>query len=144
METWHILAAIGVVAFIIEIFTAGFIAGSVGIGFFFAAAGSYFGLAVEWQILLFAVGVTLTYFLIRPLINKYGYEKEQVKTNRDALIGRTGKVTEEINSEKNTGRVAIDGDDWKAVTRQNDPIPAGTTVKVVDIDSIILFVEPLN
>jgi len=144
MDTWYILAAIGIVAFIIEIFTTGFIAGSVGIGFFFAAAGNYFGLAVEWQILLFATGLTLTYFLIRPLINKYGYGKEAVRTNRDALIGRTGKVTEEINTEKNTGRVAIDGDNWKAVARQHDSIPAGTTVKVVDIDSIILFVEPLK
>jgi membrane protein implicated in regulation of membrane protease activity len=143
METWQILLAAGIVAFILEIFTAGFIAGSLGIGFFFAAAGSYFGLSTPLQILLFAVGVTLTYFLIRPFINKFGY-KEHVKTNRDALIGKTGKVTQEINPEANTGRVAIDGDNWKAITKNQEIIPKGATVKVVAIDSIILFVEPLK
>ena len=143
MQTWQILVAAGIVAFILEIFTTGFISGSAGIGFFFAAAGSYFGLSAPWQILLFALGMALTYFLIRPLVNKYGY-REPVKTNRDALIGKTGKVTEEINPETHTGRVAIDGDDWKARPANNETIPAGSTVEVVEIDSIILFVKPLN
>ncbi len=143
MQTWQILVAAGIVAFILEIFTTGFIAGSAGIGFFFAAAGSYFDLSAPWQILLFALGMTLTYFLIRPLVNKYGY-REPVKTNRDALIGKTGKVTEEINPETHTGRVAIDGDDWKARPANNEIIPTGSTVEVVEIDSIILFVKPLN
>ncbi len=144
MATWQILIAAGIIAFIFEIFTVGFISGSVGIGFFFAAAGNYLGLSTQWQIVLFAFGVTFTYFLIRPVINKYGYGKEAVKTNRDALVGKTGKVSEEINSEKHTGRVAIDGDDWKAETRKQAVIKKGTTVKVLDIESIVLIVEPLN
>ncbi len=143
MEIWQILVVAGIIAFIFEVFTAGFIAGSAGIGFFFAAAGNYFGLSPSWQILLFAVGMALTYFLIKPLMNKYGY-KEPLRTNRDALLGKTGKVTEEINPEAHTGRVAIDGDNWKAVSKENQTIPRGTTVEVVDIDSIILFVKPLN
>lgn len=143
METWQILVAAGIVAFIVEIFTAGFIAGSAGIGFFFAAIGSYLGLSTPWQILFFAAGMALTYFLIRPLINKFGY-KEPVKTNRDALIGKTGKVTETIDPETHTGRVAIDGDDWKAMTAGNESIAKGATVEVIEIDSIILIVKPLN
>jgi len=144
MEPWHILVTIAIIAFIIEIFTAGFISGSVGIGFLFAAIGNYLGLETRWQILLFAFGVTLTYFLIRPIINKYGYGNNKIKTNRDALIDKTGTVTQEINPLKNTGRVSIDGDDWKASTTKNEIIKVGTTVKVVAIDSIILFVEPLD
>ena len=31
MEAWHILIAIGIIAFIAEIFTVGFIAGAIGI-----------------------------------------------------------------------------------------------------------------
>lgn len=144
MEEWHILVTIGIVAFIFEIFTAGFISGSIGVGLLFAAIGNYLGLETKWQILLFAFGVALTYFLIRPIITKYGYRKNKVKTNQDALIGKTGKVTQEINPSKNTGRVSIDGDDWKATNKNNEIIKIGTTVKVVVIDSIILIVEPLN
>ena len=143
MELWHILLTLGIVAFIFEIFTAGFIAGSVGIGFFFAAAGSYFGLNAKWQILLFSVGVLLTFFLIRPFIMKVGF-KEKIRTNADALPGKTGRVTEEIDPAKNTGRVSIDGDDWKAIPKDHQIIKAGTVVRVVDIDSITLIVEPLN
>ena len=144
METWHLLVILGIIAFIAEIFTTGFIMGSMGIGFFFAAVGNYLGLATSWQIILFALGVALTYFLIRPIITKYGYRKSNVQTNKDALMGKRGIVTQEIDSAKNTGRVQIDGDDWKAITNQTDIIPVGTPVKVVAIDSIILIVEPLN
>ena len=144
MEGWHILVTIGIVAFIIEIFTAGFISGSIGIGLLFAAVGNYFGLETKWQILLFAFGVALTYFLFRPIITKYGYRKNKTKTNIDALIDKIGSVTQEINHFENTGRVKIDGDDWKASTKNNEIIKVGTTVKVVAIDSIILFVKPLK
>lgn len=144
METWHILITIGIIAFIAEIFTAGFISGSIGIGLLFAAIGNYLGLEVKWQILLFAFGVALTYFLIRPIIIKYGYRKDKVKTNQDALINKNGTVTEEINHLKNSGRVKIDGDDWKAKSFDNKIIQIGTIVTVVEIDSIILIVKPLN
>ncbi|MCF8379326.1 MAG: NfeD family protein [Bacteroidales bacterium] len=144
METWHILITIGIIAFIFEIFTAGFISASIGIGLLFTATGNYFGLEIKWQILLFAFGVAITFFLIRPIITKYGYSKNMTKTNKDALIDKIGKVTQEINTEKDTGRVSIDGDDWKAVSKNNDIIEVGRNVRIIDIDSIILFVEPLN
>ena len=144
METWHILIALGIIAFIAEIFTAGFISGAVGIGFTFAAIGNYFGLEVKWQILLFAFGIALTYFLIRPVITKYGYRKDKVRTNKDALINKNGIVTEEIHPIKNTGRIKIDGDDWRAKSLHNEIIQIGTIVTVVKIESIVLIVKPLN
>ena len=81
---------------------------------------------------------------IRPIITKYGNVKTDVRTNKDALIHKTGRVIQEINPNENTGRVSIDGDDWKASTKNNKTIQVGTRVKVVSIDSVILFVEPLN
>jgi membrane protein implicated in regulation of membrane protease activity len=144
METWHVLVALGIIAFIIEIFTIGFIAASVGIGFLFAALGNYFDLEIKWQVLLFALGVGLTYFLVRPLITKYGYGNDSVKTNQDALIHKQGTVTEEINPLKDTGRIKIDGDDWKAKSLTHEVIPIGTMVTVVEIDSIVLIVKPLK
>jgi membrane protein implicated in regulation of membrane protease activity len=144
MEAWHILITIGILAFIAEIFTAGFISASIGIGLLFASAGNYFGLEIKWQILLFAFGVALSYFLIRPIITKYGYRTDKTKTNKDALIDKVGRVTQEIDNAKNTGRVSVDGDDWKAVSKNNEIIEVGQKVKIIEIDSIILFVQPLN
>ncbi len=144
MEAWQILITLGIIAFIVEIFSSGFIAGTIGIGLFFAAAGNYFNLEIKWQILLFATGIAFTYFFIRPVINKLGFRKNHVKTNRDALIGKTGIVIQGINPAKNTGRVKIDGDDWKAVSLNKEFIEIGTQVKVIDIDSIVLYVKPLK
>ncbi|MGB1448399.1 MAG: NfeD family protein [Flavobacteriaceae bacterium] len=144
MEVWHILITTAIIAFLLEIFTAGFVAGSVSIGLLFAAIGNYFGAATEWQITLFALGVIISFFLIRPIISTYGYSKNSVLTNHEALLAKNGTVTEEIDALNNTGRVSIDGDNWKAKTRNNTILTIGTTVQVVAIDSIILIVEPLK
>jgi len=144
METWHILITLGIVAFILEIFTAGFISGSIGIGFLFAALGNYLGLEIHWQIFSFTVGIGLSYFLIRPVILRIGYNKNYQETNRDALIGKKGRVTQEINENKGTGRVSIDGDDWKAVSGEGINIETGVKVEVIEIDSIVLIVKPIN
>ena len=48
-------------------------------------------------------------------------------------------MTETIQ-EKGFGRVAIDGDDWKAVSADETEIPIGTRVKVVNRESIIISV----
>jgi len=63
------------------------------------------------------------------------------KTNADALIGREGRVSEDINPVSGKGRVAIDGDDWKAVSADGAPIAKGTIVEVVGRDSVIITVK---
>ena len=142
IETWHILIALAVVAFIFEIFTAGFISGSVGIGFLVSGVFSFLGLNYEWQIFMFSVGLGLTFLLIRPLIMKYAYDdKNKITTNKDALIGKEAMVIETIDFYKNTGRVKIDGDDWKAKSKNKAVIPIGTLVKVITIESIVLIVN---
>jgi membrane protein implicated in regulation of membrane protease activity len=39
------------------------------------------------------------------------------------------------------GRVEIDGDVWKAVTQDDEAVPVGTNVRVIDRESIIITVE---
>ncbi|MDE6011596.1 MAG: NfeD family protein, partial [Prevotella sp.] len=55
------------------------------------------------------------------------------------LIGRKGRVTETI-CPGHYGRVAIDGDDWKAESAGQEELPVGTQVQVVSRESIILTV----
>ena len=76
---------------------------------------------------------------VRPVALRWLHKNEPNRaTNADALIGRTGRVTEAIAKGGN-GYVQIDGDQWKAVSTGDD-IAAGTTVRVVDRQSTIVTV----
>ena len=78
-------------------------------------------------------------------MQKYAYKKAaHIKTNIDRMIGKTGKVTETIDVYKNEGRVAIDGDEWKAISDDKSIIEKDKVVEVINIESIIITVKPLN
>jgi len=142
MEPKYWWTIIGIAGFIIEIFTPGFFAASLGIGAFFGAlTAMFFPDALEYQMYAMAGGSLLSFVLIRPIWKKYLLNTKDVKTNADALIGKIGMVTEDINNHENVGRVAIDGDDWRAVSETNEMIEAGSQVEVIKRESIILTVK---
>ena len=142
MEAYQIwlIAAIALVIFEICSATFGAICFAIGAGFSALAAG--LGAGVTWQIVIFAVVSLLTFIFLRPFMLKFMDRKSKdVKTNADAIIGRKGVVSERIDAEQHTGRVAIDGDDWKAVSEDGSVIEKGTTVEIVKLDSIIVTVK---
>jgi membrane protein implicated in regulation of membrane protease activity len=143
MEPKYWWTIIGIVGFIVEIFTPGFFAASIGIGAFFAAVASMFTDVIEYQMIAMAAGSLLAFFAIRPIWLKYLSRTKDVKTNAEALIGRVGVVSEDINADNNSGRVAIDGDDWKATSEDGSAIEAGSHVEVIKRDSIILTVKSI-
>lgn len=143
MEPKYWWTIIGIVGFIVEIFTPGFFAASIGIGAFFAAVTAMFTDVVEYQMIAMAAGSLLAFLTIRPIWTRYLARTKDVKTNADALIGKVGVVSEDINSDSNTGRVAIDGDDWKATSEDGLAIVSGSHVEVVKRNSIILTVKSI-
>ena len=107
----------------------------------FAIIGAIVGLNVYWQIFIFAVFSLLSVLFVRPVALRWLHKNDPNRaSNADALIGRTGKVTEAIKAGGN-GYVQIDGDMWKAVSTAD--IPVGTTVRVVGRESTIITVETL-
>ena len=143
MEIYVVWFVVALVLLIVELFTASF--GVVCFSFGAAAAGiaAYFGLGTVWQLALFSVVSFIAFVFVRPVIVKFLLKKkDEVVTNADAVVGRVGVVTEEINSVKNIGRVKIDGDDWKA--EASEFIAVGAKVEVVSRESIILNVKPLK
>ena len=89
----------------------------------------------------FAAGSLLALAIIKPLAQKYITKKQQyVPMNAEAIVGMNGVVTEEINPALHTGRVAVNGDDWKAVIETDEVIPVGTNVTVIKQDSLVLTV----
>mgnify|MGYP002623384978 FL=1 len=135
---WLIAA---IVLVIVEIVTAGFGSICFAIGAGFAALVAALGGNITWQIIVFAVVSMLTFIFLRPVVMRFlDKRSKDVKTNADALVGRRGMVSERIDVARHTGRVAIDGDDWKAVTSDGSVIEKGTEVEIVKLDSIIVTV----
>lgn len=144
IQTWLLWAILALVCIIVEIFTVGFAIMCFSFGAVAAAICAACGLGVAWQIVAFSVFTALAFLVVRPFVLKHFYSKNDVKTNADALIGRTARISEEINHTKNTGRVAVDGDDWKAVALNDAVLPVGEQVEIVSRNSIILTVKPIK
>ena len=137
---YWLIAAILLVIFEICSATFGAICFAIGAGFSALAAG--LGANLTWQIVIFAAVSLLTFVFLRPFMLKFMDRKSKdVKTNADALIGRRGIVSERIDEEQHTGRVAIDGDDWKAVSEDGSVIEKGASVEIVKRESIIVTVK---
>ncbi len=146
MEVYQIWLIAAIVLVIIEIATAGFGVICFAIGAGFAALAAVLGVEnAVWQIVIFAAVSFLTFLFLRPIAMRFLEKKSKdVKTNAEAIVGRKGVVSERIDATQHTGRVAIDGDDWKAVSEDGSVIEQGQTVEIVKLDSIIVTVKPIN
>ena len=101
------------------------------------------GFALGWQILVFALVSLASIFTLRPIAYRYLHRKdtEQVVSNADAIIGRDGFVSQDIPAQ-GYGRVALDGDDWKAQSAHEQPLAKGQRVRIVARKSLVVIVEP--
>jgi len=145
IEVWHIWIIVSILLFIIEIFTPAFLAACLAIGCIASGIFSYFDFGIKIQLVAFSIGTLSSFFGIRPFMLKYAHrESDKIKTNVDALIGKIGKVTVKIDNSKNQGRVAVEGDDWRAETQNDIIINEGEKIEVLKVNSTILIVKPLN
>lgn len=145
MQPYQIWLIVAILLVIFEICSATFGAICFAIGAGFSALVAGLGLNLTWQIVIFAVVSLLTFIFLRPFMLKFLDKKSKdVKTNAEALIGRKAVVSERIDASQHTGRVAVDGDDWKAVTADGTVIEKDAEVEIVKLDSIILTVKHLN
>ena len=141
---WQVWAVVAVVCLILELSSGDFFIICFSIGAVFAVIGAATGLSIYWQIIIFALFAIVSIFTVRPVALRYLHKNDPNRvSNADALLGRTGRVTEAIKLGAN-GYVQIDGDLWKAVSpAANAEIPVGTTVRVVGRESTIITVETL-
>ena len=144
MEWWHFWLIVGLILFIVEIFTPGFVMASFGTAAILTTIFAALGLSFKLQLLSFAVATLIVFFTIRPLLKKYFYRfDDPLRTNVHALIGKRGKVIERIDNSENSGRVQLGGEDWRARTIHDESIEVGEIVKVVRIEGATAFVEKI-
>lgn len=142
METWQIWIMVALVFFIIELFTSGFAVFCISAGAVAAAAASGMDVGIEGQLICFSVATVVSFVTVRPVMVKYFQKRgTEVRTNTDSLIGRIVVVCETIDNRSNSGRVKIDGDVWRAVSRGDELIEAGEKAVVEQVDSTILTVK---
>lgn len=141
---WSVWLFVTFLCLILELTNGDFFIMCFAIGGLVATLASLCIDSLVWQILLFALFTLVSIFFVRPVALRYFYRnKENRRSNTDALIGRVGRVTEAIEAD-GYGRVKIDGDSWKAQSVDHQMIPADTNVRVLRLDSVIITVERVN
>ena len=134
---WHIWLIVAGVFFILETVTAGFFIFWLGIGALLALLVSFIvpG-SIALQITVFILSSIALIIFTKPLVDKMIHNKETVVTNANAIIGKTGLVTEEINSLEATGQIKIGGEIWSAKAIDSNTIPKGANVEVCSIEGV--------
>ena len=141
---WQMWAVLAVICLILELTAGDFFIICFSIGAVFAALSAMIGGGIYVQLAVFALFTLISLFWVRPFAQRYLHKGEDNRvSNADALLGRQGRVVETVKA-NGYGRVQIDGDVWKAVTKEDADIPEGANVTVVGRESTIITVEAQN
>ena len=140
---WQMWALICLLCLLLELTSGDFFILCFAIGAAVALIASLLGVPFLWQIAVFALASVLCLAFLRPTLLKRIHKKDERVSNADAIIGRIGRVSEDIPA-NGYGRVALDGDDWKAEAVAGHAIYAGERVRIVARESIIVTVEPVE
>ena len=128
---------IAFVAAIVEVSIPHFGSMFVSLGAVAAAAAAMLGYGVPAQFATFIIVMVASLAGLRSrLIGRLG--GPGVPSRTEPLVGRYGLVTTDIDPTIGSGRVTVGGEDWAA--RSPEAIAAGTKVKVVGADGIVLEV----
>jgi membrane protein implicated in regulation of membrane protease activity len=130
-----------VILLIIEALTMGlttiWFAGGAVIAFLAALLGA----PVALQAGLFIVISALLLIFTRPAAAKF-MNHRIIKTNVDSLIGSRARVIETVDNIQGTGRVMVNGVDWKAKSsRESEIISKDTVVEIQKVDGVKLIVN---
>ncbi len=150
MSGWQIWTIIGVLLLVAEMFAPGFWLACVAIGCFVAGLAGLAPVGLTGQVIAFAVSTLASLVGIRPFLRRH-FRLEPgtgVRTNVDALLGKTGVVTERIDAGggaggvgARSGRVIVEGENWRGASVDGVVLEPGTRVMVVQVDGTTLMVE---
>lgn len=142
MEQMEIIwLALTAVLLIIEIVTLGLTTIWFAAGALFAFFAVLLGMNQGIQIGVFVVVSVVLLFFTRPLAVKY-LNTKTIKTNTEALVGKTARVIVDINNLKSQGQVVINGLEWTARSSDDTVVfKIGDAVTIVGIEGVKLIVE---
>ena len=141
MSAWLWLLA-AVVFVVIEVTNLAFFALFAAAGAIAAAVASAVGGPPVAQVVVFAVvalgGLAV---LRRRLLASFGHRRAgALKSGVAALVGQRATVVDRVDKSDVTGRVHARGEDWPAITYDDQPCEPGQVVEVIDIEKTRLVV----
>jgi len=142
VEAWRwIWVGAAVVLGVGEMVAPAFFMLPFAIGAAAAAVVAWFNIAVPLQLLVFIVVSILTLVGLQRFMQREEREVAAV-VGATRYAGRLATVLQDIDRRAGTGEVRMDSEVWRATTRGDMTIHAGTEVRVVDVDGTRLVVEP--
>lgn len=140
MIPWYVWMLVGLVLLIIELTVGTMYLLWVACGAFLAGVVALFVGSVWWlPWLVFSVASFVLIALTRPLARSVE-DMEGLQSNVDALVGKEAIVLVEIDSVKNTGRVRVGSDEWRA--RCDVSVPRDERVTIQGVEGTTLIVRP--
>lgn len=96
-------------------------------------------MSLEWQLVLFAVASVIAILAWRKVRETRPVQSDQPNLNRRGrqYVGRTFTLEKPI--ENGVGKVVVDDSTWRV---KGPDLPAGTHVRVTDVDGVIFIVAP--
>jgi membrane protein implicated in regulation of membrane protease activity len=140
IKIWWIWMAIAAFFIVAEMFTMGFFLLWFGIGAAVAGILALAGLGAGWQLGSFVVISAILFAVSRSFAEKFT-KKQPPGVGADRFVNKKGVVIEEIDNLKNTGRVRIGKEEWRADSLTDETIPIGKTVEVTSVDGTHLVVK---
>lgn len=138
---WLIALAVFLV---IEIITMGLTTIWFAGGSLVAFIASLIGVPVIAQIVIFFVISFVLLFFTRPVVEKH-LNNSREKTNVNSMIGKEGKVTEEIDNFNQKGTIVVNGLEWTARSSDDDIIiPNGSKIIVKDVQGVKAIVGKVS
>lgn len=141
MTYWQIFLIIAVITLILEMFTPAMFFLSIAVAALITAIISIWYVNLHWLIIICSALSVIILLFIRPWMKKFMHEMPKGVDFHSEYIGKIVKSTEEITN--TSGAITVYEERWDARLANPDaePIPAGSEVRIVRNESIILYVE---
>ena len=141
---WYWWAGLAILLFIAEIFVPGFWLFCLGIGCVGGSIVAGLDLDPAYQLATFSAFTLIAFIGLRPIMMKRMWKSPEVRTNRDALVGQHGRVSQDFDPALRLGRVSAAGDDWRAESITDKALRVGDPVQIVRVESNTLIVTPID
>lgn len=135
--------ALLVIFIITEVLTVSLVSVWFAAGALAATVCALLGGEVWLQAVLFFAVSGVMLFLLRPVAKKH-FTPKLTRTNVDAVVGSTGKVTLRIDNDAASGQVKLGAMEWTARSTSGAVIEEGTRIRVDKIEGVKAFVSPVE
>ena len=139
---WQVWLIIAGLFFIGEMITVGFLVFWFGVGALFAMITSFFTSNIIIQTTVFVVSSAILLLVTKPFVKKF-VDVKPTSTNAFSIIGKKALVTKEINPHS-VGQIKINGEVWSAESEDEETIPEGSEVEILQIKGVKAIVKAVK